>query len=106
MTKHVVVGHGGFDPTTSNIVPEVLVPPDTKLQFFADAGQELVVPSKDYESVAKELWDQLKRPTLRRLRRLAGRALSAPAEGKRAQGLPPASGRALLDGRSEEVGEA
>jgi hypothetical protein len=38
----------------------VLVPPDTKLQFFRDAGQSLVLPGTDYDSVAKELWDQLK----------------------------------------------
>lgn len=60
MTKYVIIGHGGYSPASHSFPPEVLVPPDTKLAFFADAGQALTLPYKDYTNVAKELWDQLK----------------------------------------------
>jgi hypothetical protein len=63
MTRYVILGHGGFDPTSSSYPPEVLIPPDTTVQFFSDAGQALVLPYKggdaDYSKVAP-MWNQLK----------------------------------------------
>ena len=67
MTKYLVLGHGGYDPVQGSYPPEVLVPPDTKLYFFADAGSRLTIPFKgygddksgsDYEKVAAA-WKQL-----------------------------------------------
>src|ERR1700722_2392191 len=60
MTKYILVGHGGFDQTSGSDVSQVLVPPATKLQFFSDAGQALVLPRADYDTVAANIWDQLK----------------------------------------------
>jgi hypothetical protein len=60
MAKYVIIGHGGYSPASHSYAPEVLVPPNTKLAFFADAGQALTLPYKDYTNVAAELWDQLK----------------------------------------------
>jgi hypothetical protein len=60
MTKYVIIGHGGYNPASHSFAPEVLVPPDTKLAFFADAGQSLILPYQNYTNVAAELWDQLK----------------------------------------------
>lgn len=60
MTRYVVLGHGGFDPTSGSFPAEILVPAGTTLTFFADAGQALVLPRADYDSVAAKMWDQLK----------------------------------------------
>ena len=57
MAAYVILGHGGFNPDSGGYAPEVLVPPDTTLQFFADAGQALVLPSGDYTDVAS-MWEQ------------------------------------------------
>ena len=61
MAKYAILGHGGFDPTSGSYAPEVLVPPDTTLRFFSDAGQALVLPTAkgDYTKVAST-WSQLK----------------------------------------------
>jgi hypothetical protein len=67
MTKYLVLGHGGYNPTQGPHPTEVLVPPDTKLFFFADAGSVLTIPFKqfgenkrgsDYEKVSA-VWKQL-----------------------------------------------
>lgn len=60
MEKYVILGHGTIDPTSGGYAPEVLVPTDTTLRFFSDAGQKLVLPSADYDEVAGSIWDQLK----------------------------------------------
>src|ERR1700735_1887798 len=60
MGRYVILGHGTFNPESSSYPPEVLVPPDTTLQFFSDAGQKLTLPSGgDYAPVAA-MWEQVK----------------------------------------------
>jgi hypothetical protein len=59
VTKYVILGHGTFSPTSGGYAPEVLVPTDTTLSFFSDAGQALVLPSSNYGKVAGSIWDQL-----------------------------------------------
>jgi|HubBroStandDraft_1064217.scaffolds.fasta_scaffold08830_2 hypothetical protein len=56
--KYVILGHGSFNPESGSYAPEVLVPTDTTLHFYSDAGQKLVLPSKDYDKVA-DMWGQL-----------------------------------------------
>lgn len=56
--RYVVLGHGTFSPQSGSFAPEILVPPDTTLHFYSDAGQKLVLPSKDYETVA-DMWTQV-----------------------------------------------
>jgi hypothetical protein len=58
MTKYVILGHGNFDASSTEHLPEVLVPPGTKLQFFADTGQ---IFSQDvgYAAMAAKIWDEL-----------------------------------------------
>jgi hypothetical protein len=71
MAKIVIIGHGDFDPgRESNPYPlQVLVPPNTTLDFYSDAGQTLKLPGRflrgvpvgqavDYTKVA-EVWKQL-----------------------------------------------
>ena len=67
MTKYLVLGHGGYNPTQGKHPTEVLVPPDTTLYFFADAGSVLTIPFKsfgtnkrgsDYDKVSA-VWKQL-----------------------------------------------
>lgn len=66
MATYVVLGHGGFNPEASQYPPEVLVPPDTMLKFYADAGSALQIPAKrrggeldsDYAKVAPA-WQQI-----------------------------------------------
>lgn len=63
MGKVVFLGHGGFDPTSGSDVAVILVPPNTSLKFFSDAGQALLLPSpdggSDYNKVVK-VWDHFK----------------------------------------------
>ncbi len=67
MAIYVFLGHGGFDQTgTPGYPTEVLIPPDTSLKFYADAGQTLLLPGPDandadsgYERVAP-VFDQVK----------------------------------------------
>jgi hypothetical protein len=59
MGQYVIVGHGSFNPESSSYLPEVLIPSDTTLQFFSDAGQKLVLPRGDYSQVGP-MWNQLK----------------------------------------------
>ncbi len=61
MSRYVILGHGSFNPESSNYPPEVLVPRDTTLQFVSEAGQRLTLPNKDYTDVALKMWDQLKK---------------------------------------------
>jgi hypothetical protein len=58
MSRYVVLGHGGFDPAGGSYPGEVLVPPGTTLQFFAEAGQSLVLPGTNYGKVAN-VWEQV-----------------------------------------------
>jgi hypothetical protein len=60
MTKHVVIGHGGFNPESGSYPPEILVGEGTTLQFFSEAGQALVLPTAkgDYGKVA-DMWEQV-----------------------------------------------
>src|SRR5262245_56976066 len=60
MTKFVILGHGNFDVTSTEYPPEILVPPNTSLQFFTDTGQSLWLSSGDYAPAAGKIWDQLK----------------------------------------------
>lgn len=64
MTTYIFLGHGGFDQKgTAGYPAEVLIPPDTTLRFYSDAGQALSLPSvgdnTDYSKVAPA-WQQLK----------------------------------------------
>ncbi len=67
MTTYVVLGHGSFNQEGSQYPPEVLVPPDTTLKFYAEAGSSLYLPAKrrggeldsDYAKVAPA-WKQIK----------------------------------------------
>lgn len=67
MAVYVFLGHGGFDQKgTPGYPTEVLIPPDTSLKFYADAGQTLLLPSPSatnpnsgYERVAP-VFDQVK----------------------------------------------
>lgn len=60
MASIVILGHGGFDQVAAGFPGEVLVPPDTTLRFFSDAGQPLLLPAKDgrsdYDKVVN-VWD-------------------------------------------------
>lgn len=64
MTTYVIVGHGGFDQRSGPYPPVVLVPPDTTLKFFSEAGQALVVPAiggdTAYEDKVAPAWQQLR----------------------------------------------
>jgi hypothetical protein len=64
----IVLGHGYFDPAGGGYPPEVLIPPDTSLRFFSDAGQPLVLPAyrndageviSDYNKVVN-VWEHFK----------------------------------------------
>jgi hypothetical protein len=67
MAVYVFLGHGGFDQKgTPGYPTEVLIPPDTSLKFYADAGQTLLLPNPSdtnpnsgYERVAP-VFDQVK----------------------------------------------
>ncbi|HWE55919.1 MAG TPA: hypothetical protein VG435_10420 [Acidimicrobiales bacterium] len=68
MTVYVVLGHGGYDPEGTESYPkEVLVPSDTTLKFYSDAGSPLTLPAvrrggeldSDYAHVAPA-WQQVK----------------------------------------------
>jgi hypothetical protein len=67
VTTYVVLGHGGFNQEGSQYPAEVLVPPDTVLKFYSEAGSALVLPAKrrggevdsDYAKVAPA-WQQVK----------------------------------------------
>jgi hypothetical protein len=41
MTTAVIIGHGGFDTGSF----EILIPPGTSIKFFADAGSNLLLPA-------------------------------------------------------------
>ena len=60
MAQIVFLGHGGFDPDSGTYPGEVLIPPDTTLRFFSDAGQALVLPAtggnSDYNKVVN-VWE-------------------------------------------------
>ena len=45
MASIVILGHGGFNQAGTQYPPEVLVPPETTLRCFSDAGQPLSLPS-------------------------------------------------------------
>jgi hypothetical protein len=63
MTKYVVLGHGGFDPTSvGGYPPEVLVPPGVKLYFYSNVGQALVLSYQKTDPYQKtaNAWSQLK----------------------------------------------
>ena len=53
MATIIFLGHGFFDPAGGAYPPEVLIPPDTSLRFFSDAGQTLDLPA--YRNDAGEL---------------------------------------------------
>ena len=64
MATYIFLGHGSFNQEMpAGYPPEVLIPPDTTLKFYSDAGQALVLPSvgdnTDYASVAPA-WQQLR----------------------------------------------
>jgi hypothetical protein len=67
MTTYVILGHGGFNPDSGSYLKEILVPQDTKLKFFSEAGSALTLPAvsrggeldSDYAHVAPA-WQQLK----------------------------------------------
>lgn len=64
MATYIFLGHGSFNQETPAGYPaEVLIPPDTTLKFYSEAGQALVLPSvddnTDYAEVAPA-WQQLK----------------------------------------------
>jgi hypothetical protein len=65
MATYIFLGHGGFDQKgTAGYPPEVLIPTDTTLKFYSDAGQALSLPATDdgktdYSSVVPA-WKQLK----------------------------------------------
>ncbi len=67
MTTYVIVGHGGFDQRSGPYPPVVLVPPNTTLKFFSEAGQALTVPAVKgdtaYEAHVAPAWQQLKERT-------------------------------------------
>jgi hypothetical protein len=45
MTTYVILGHGGFDPESDRYPKETLVPQDTTLKFWSEAGQALTLPA-------------------------------------------------------------
>jgi hypothetical protein len=45
MTTYVILGHGGFDPESDRYPTEILVPQDTTLKFWSEAGQALTLPA-------------------------------------------------------------
>jgi hypothetical protein len=55
MTKILILGHGDFHAKPNKGPGEVLIPPNTSLQFYANAGQSLVLPTvydaEDYQQV-------------------------------------------------------
>jgi Putative adhesin Stv domain len=67
MTTYVILGHGGFNPEAEQYPPEILVPRDTTMKFWSDAGQVLMLPAttleggrgSDYAKVAP-MFNQLK----------------------------------------------
>lgn len=63
MTTYVILGHGGFDPESDRYPREILVPQDTTLKFWSEAGQALTLPAKgddtNYSKVAP-MFNQLK----------------------------------------------
>lgn len=64
MTTYIFLGHGTFDQTgTAGFPTEVLIPTDTTVKFFSDAGQVLTLPAvgdnTNYSKVAPA-WQQLK----------------------------------------------
>jgi hypothetical protein len=50
MTTYLVLGHGAYNPVSGPYPPEVLVPTDTTLKFFSDAGSALRIPFKYHEN--------------------------------------------------------
>jgi hypothetical protein len=64
MTTYVLVGHGGFSPSGGGYPPEVLLPPNTTVRFFSEAGQALAVPAvgsdADFVGQIAPAWKQLK----------------------------------------------
>jgi hypothetical protein len=67
MTVYVLVGHGGFSPTAGGYPPEVLLPPNTTVKFYSEAGQALTLPAKggdfSFEDKIAPAWKQLKERT-------------------------------------------
>lgn len=68
MSIYAILGHGGFDQRGAEGYPtEVLIPPDTSLKFYAEAGQTLLLPppnvndpdNSGYERVAP-VFDQVR----------------------------------------------
>jgi len=64
MTTYIFLGHGGYNEEGTDGHPlQILIPPDTSLKFYSDAGQALLLPNlvddTDYEKVAPA-WQQLK----------------------------------------------
>ena len=49
MTTYVILGHGGFNPEAEQYPPEILVPRDTTMKFWSDAGQVLMLPATTLE---------------------------------------------------------
>jgi hypothetical protein len=49
MTTYVILGHGGFDQESDRYPPEILIPVDTTMKFWSEAGQTLMLPYTDYK---------------------------------------------------------
>jgi hypothetical protein len=67
MSTYVLVGHGVFSPSAGGYPPQVLLPPNTTVKFYSEAGQALAIPTKDdVGSFVEEIapaWKQLKERT-------------------------------------------
>ena len=68
MTTYVIVGHGSFNQELTQYPPVVLVPPNTTLKFYAEAGEALFLPvdddnDTDYVDEVAPAWQQLKERT-------------------------------------------
>ncbi len=64
MSEYIFLGHGGYDERMPpGYPPAVLIPPNTTLKFYSDAGQPLLLPGlggkTNYAKVVPA-WQQLK----------------------------------------------
>ena len=56
MGKVIILGHGGFRQTDE----ERLVPPNTELTFYSDAGSDLELPAKEVDGVLEFDYEAVK----------------------------------------------
>ena len=57
MTTYVILGHGGFNQDSDRYPPEVLIPVNTTMKFWSEAGADAVCQLRALLKSEPGQWD-------------------------------------------------